>query len=344
MPTETSPGELRPSRFLAETDLAVSFADPGRPDSPLAFVNDAFCRLTGYAREECIDRNCRFLQGADTDPEAVRRVRDGIAAERFQVTELDNYRRPGGRFVNALLIGPVRRPDGSLHRLFGMQWDIEETLQRRRQTGEGEWWHRDFRRQLDHFESLVEHLASLCGRGRDPSAGIEVVERLVAVSRPQQYPPTERLPNWMQASALLRYLMTPYVRIGTGSLRLDGDLQIVAADVAPPIALAVHELAARTLAFGEASGRASEVSLGCEVAMEGGEPVIRLRWSSRAGGTRREATSAEPSADEPRDAGLDLVSDVAARVGGRFEHRDGETSVEAVLSLPNRPIPAVGPA
>jgi PAS domain S-box-containing protein len=32
------------------------------------FVNDAFCELTGYDREEVIGRNCRFLQGPQSDP------------------------------------------------------------------------------------------------------------------------------------------------------------------------------------------------------------------------------------------------------------------------------------
>ena len=44
------------------------------PDCPLMYVNEAFCRMTGYERDEIIGRNCRFLQGPDTDPGAVARI------------------------------------------------------------------------------------------------------------------------------------------------------------------------------------------------------------------------------------------------------------------------------
>ena len=54
---------------LSVINEGIAVADPSQPDAPMVYVNDAFLRLTGYSREECIGRNCRFLQ--------VRRARRG---------------------------------------------------------------------------------------------------------------------------------------------------------------------------------------------------------------------------------------------------------------------------
>lgn len=60
------------------TRMPILVTNPRRPDSPVVFVNDAFCRLTGYERAEIIGRNCRFLQGKDTDQATVSRIRDAV--------------------------------------------------------------------------------------------------------------------------------------------------------------------------------------------------------------------------------------------------------------------------
>jgi len=61
----------------------ITIADPNLPDCPIVYVNDAFCKITGYARDETIGRNCRFLQGADTDMAAVDRLRTAIREVRL---------------------------------------------------------------------------------------------------------------------------------------------------------------------------------------------------------------------------------------------------------------------
>ena len=49
--------------------------DPRQRDNPIVWANDAFLSLTGYAWEEVSGRNCRMLQGPETDARAVRRLR-----------------------------------------------------------------------------------------------------------------------------------------------------------------------------------------------------------------------------------------------------------------------------
>ena len=112
------------------TRMPMVIADPRRPDTPLVFVNDAFCRLTGYSREEIIGRNCRFLQGRDTDPETVREIGEAVRAERPVKADILNYRKDGEPFWNRLLMAPVRNAAGDLTFFFASQVDVSDERRR----------------------------------------------------------------------------------------------------------------------------------------------------------------------------------------------------------------------
>ena len=68
---------------MAETlQLCVAVSDMAAPGAPMVYVNGEFCRMTGYAFDECVGRNCRFLQGPETETEAVEILRESLAAGR----------------------------------------------------------------------------------------------------------------------------------------------------------------------------------------------------------------------------------------------------------------------
>lgn len=120
-------------RAMAQSANGIVIADAQAPDMPVVYVNPAFERITGYAREEVLGRNCRFLQGHD-DGQAERRViREAIAkGEDLQVV-LRNYRKDGTLFWNELSLSPVRDGAGRITHFVGIQNDITE---RKRQEAE----------------------------------------------------------------------------------------------------------------------------------------------------------------------------------------------------------------
>ena len=59
----------------AITVQGITIADPNLPDCPLMYVNEAFCRMTGYDQDEILGRNCRFLQGPETDKASLARIK-----------------------------------------------------------------------------------------------------------------------------------------------------------------------------------------------------------------------------------------------------------------------------
>ncbi len=98
--------------------------DPHQDDCPIVFCNRAFERLSGYAQEEIVGRNCRFLQGLDTDRETVDRIRAAIVAREDCHEELFNYRKDGSGFWNALFVSPVFGTEGELLYFFASQLDV----------------------------------------------------------------------------------------------------------------------------------------------------------------------------------------------------------------------------
>ncbi|WP_307802339.1 SpoIIE family protein phosphatase [Cellulomonas fengjieae] len=117
-----------PLDAVLASDLAMSISDAQRPDDPLVWVNGAFSRLTGYPLDEVLGRNCRFLQGADTDPIAVARVRVALDEDRAVATVLRNYRRDGTPFWNQMVISPVVDGSGRITHHIGIQADVTDRV------------------------------------------------------------------------------------------------------------------------------------------------------------------------------------------------------------------------
>lgn len=115
-------GELVAS--IDRTPIATVVTDNRLPDNPIVAVNEAFVALTGYPRDEAIGRNCRFLAGPATEPEASAALREAIAAGRAAVVELTNYRKDGTAFRNAVMVAPISGRTGQAELFIGSQMDV----------------------------------------------------------------------------------------------------------------------------------------------------------------------------------------------------------------------------
>ena len=113
-------------RAMASATDALLIADARQEDLPVIYVNDAFERITGYAQAEAIGRNCRFLQGPDTDPNTVAEIRTALQEQHECDVTLLNYRKDGRPFWNALRISPVRDDSGQVSHFLGVLTDVTE--------------------------------------------------------------------------------------------------------------------------------------------------------------------------------------------------------------------------
>lgn len=105
---------------LLDTRASFVIASP-LGDRPLVYASDGFCVMSGYERDEILGRNCRFLQGPETDPEHVAKIRAGVEKSESVAVRLLNYKKNGTPFWNTLHITPKFSAEGTLEFFLGVQ-------------------------------------------------------------------------------------------------------------------------------------------------------------------------------------------------------------------------------
>nr|AML76696.1 putative LOV domain-containing protein [Azolla sp. BC-2016] len=101
-------------------------SDATRPDCPILYASAGFFKMTGYSSKEVIGRNCRFMQGPDTDPEDVAKIREAVAQGKNYCGRLLNYKKDGTAFWNLLTIAPIKDEDGKVLKFIGMQVEVSK--------------------------------------------------------------------------------------------------------------------------------------------------------------------------------------------------------------------------
>jgi len=145
------------TQAMEEAPVGVTISDITREDEPLVYANEQFRKFTGYDEEAVLGRNCRFLQGEDTDPEAVAAMRQAIDNRESVSVELLNYRKDGTEFWNRVTIAPIGSEHGEATAYVGFQEDITERKE----------YEREIKRERDRFATLFENIP-------DPSVTADV--------------------------------------------------------------------------------------------------------------------------------------------------------------------------
>tara|TARA_R110000868_G_scaffold144960_5_gene364580 strand:+ start:14023 stop:15141 length:1119 start_codon:yes stop_codon:yes gene_type:complete len=133
--------------------------DPNQIDNPIIYASQAFVDFTGYSLDEILGKNCRFLQGDDSNPQTIQHMHQAVnKPEKFQ-GEILNYRKNGESFWNAIRIEPIFSDTGKLLYFVGVQTDItqQKHMQQQLQTRQDELAHLLRVHQLETLSTGIFH-------------------------------------------------------------------------------------------------------------------------------------------------------------------------------------------
>ncbi len=161
---------------FARADVAMVITNPHLEDNPIVYVNEAFTRSTGYARSASIGRNCRFLQGEQTDKKSVGALRASIDEGETVSVDIVNYKANGAPFINRLIVAPIADASGTIQYFIAFQ---KELTKGERDSSKGA-----VNDQLMEVQNRVQSdLSMIIGMIRQQSAATSVPDDFAALSR-----------------------------------------------------------------------------------------------------------------------------------------------------------------
>lgn len=313
-----------------QTRMALCVSDPYQDDCPIVYLNEAFCVLTGYSREEVIGTNCRFLQGKDTDRGAVARIRKALEDEEVKVIDILNYKKDGTPFWNAVHVGPVYDDNGRLAYYYGSQWDITDVLNERDRASARNELAREMQHRTDNLFSVIIAIIRLTARGETDAAILadKVVNRIQALSSAQHasispYGMTEDMTHLDQ---LVEDVLAPYRTTEKHRIAIDGKDLLLPRRFATPVGLALHELATNALKYGSLSVPEGRVNVDWSLC----DGVFTMHWIE-SNGPKLDGASLETKGT---GMGMRLIRNVLKGVGGHIDVSFETTGVRAVLTFP----------
>lgn len=107
-------------------DYSYVVSDFTKEDRPLAYVNQAFCDLTQYDQDFIVGKNCRFLQGEETDKLTVRQISECLRQGESGWFDILNYKKNGEKFWNRLTLIPIGGDLDPIRFYLGIQQDVTD--------------------------------------------------------------------------------------------------------------------------------------------------------------------------------------------------------------------------
>jgi PAS domain S-box-containing protein len=306
------------------TRMPMAVTDPNQADNPIVLANQAFLDLTGYAAEEVLGRNCRFLQGDGTSAATVLEIKTAIAEEREFTIEILNYRKNGSTFWNQLHVSPIHGDDGKLLYFFASQDDVTEF--RKVQTLEAT-EHR-LLKEVDHRARNV--LAVVSGivrlsRSDDPALYATAIQQRVQALAAAHTLLADKGWHEIPLDQIIRQQVDS---LGPDRVRIQGPDVLVPALVVQPLALVIHELLLNATIHGALCSPTGTLTVRWD--RETRSDGFKLRWEEADG----------PTPADARRSGFGtamLRAMVEKQLRGQVRQKWTDTGLVVTITVPGSP-------
>jgi PAS domain S-box-containing protein len=306
---------------VERTRMPMAVSDPRLSDNPIVLANRAFLDLCGYEAEEIVGRNCRFLQGPETDPQAIAQLRAAVKGGREIELELLNYRKDGSSFWNKVFVSPIHNEAGELIYFFASQKD--ETAKRR--AIHLEEIERRLLREVDHRTknalALVQSVVLLSQRSDIESFAASIEGRVGSIVKSHVLLADH---DWGEVP-IARVFESESSEIDEGVVTLAGPHATIPALLVQPLALIIHEIFDNALKHGAISTSTGKMDV-C--------------WTSdrpQRGIVIKIGESGGPAPDDQRKTGLGLrliERIIGQQLGGTAKFDYADTGLRTTLSIP----------
>jgi len=122
---------LRDSETLYRTIQQHALVSITDRDGVILEINDTFCRISGYTREELVGQNYRVVSSGQHPPEFWNSMWTTISAGGTWQSEVCNRAKNGSFYWVDSVIAPFRGPDGRIERYVSIRTDVTAHIRAR---------------------------------------------------------------------------------------------------------------------------------------------------------------------------------------------------------------------
>ncbi len=130
----------------------------------ITFVNDEFCNISGYSREELIGRDHNIVRHPDVPTETFQRLWDAILDKQTYHATVKNLAKDGSTFYVNTTITPILNADGEIEEFIAIRYDVTKEMELQMQLQEKQ----EMLLWQSRFASLGQMMANIAHQWRQP--------------------------------------------------------------------------------------------------------------------------------------------------------------------------------